>query len=171
MMGKTACFTGHRPNKLGGYNENNPTMIDVKRRLDNAITQAIKAGYTEFISGMALGIDMVAAEIVLSKKKEYEDIRLIAAVPFEGQEGKWPEQSQERWRKVISQADEVVLVCEPGYAAWKMQKRNAWMVDHSQAVIAVWDGTKGGTGNCVEYAKKAKHAPKIVHIIPKGATT
>jgi uncharacterized phage-like protein YoqJ len=170
-MEKTACFTGHRPNKLGGYNENNPIMLDVKRRLDNAITQAIKAGYTNFISGMALGIDMVAAEIVLTKKKEYENVRLIAAVPFEGQEGKWPAQSQERWRKIISQADEVIYVCEPGYAAWKMQKRNAWMVDHSQAVIAVWDGTKGGTGNCVEYAKKAKHSPKIAHIKPKGVTT
>jgi uncharacterized phage-like protein YoqJ len=167
-MGKTACFTGHRPNKLGGYNENNPIMLNVRRRLDSAITQAIRAGYTDFISGMALGVDIVAAEIVLDKKKEYENIKLIAAVPFEGQEGNWPEHSQERWRKVMSQADEIVYVCEPGYAAWKMQKRNAWMVDNSQAIIAVWDGTKGGTGNCVEYAKKAKHKPKIAHINPNG---
>ncbi|AZU61053.1 SLOG family protein [Neobacillus mesonae] len=165
-MGKVACFTGHRPNKLGGYNENNPTMLSIKRRLDNAITQAIKAGYTDFVSGMALGVDMIAAEIVLSKKKENGNIRLIAAIPFEGQEGKWPKPSQERWQRIVAQSDEIIYVCEPGYAAWKMQKRNMWMVDHSQAVIAVWDGTKGGTGNCVDYAEKAKHMPKIVHINP-----
>ncbi|PAD70641.1 hypothetical protein CHH83_02225 [Bacillus sp. 7586-K] len=35
-----------------------------------------------------------------------------------------------------------------------MQKRNEWMVDNSDYVIAVWDGTKGGTGNCVKYAQK-----------------
>ena len=28
------------------------------------------------------------------------------------------------------------------------------MVDRSDFVLAFWNGTKGGTGNCVEYAKK-----------------
>lgn len=28
------------------------------------------------------------------------------------------------------------------------------MVDLADMVIAVWDGSKGGTGNCVQYAQK-----------------
>jgi len=36
----------------------------------------------------------------------------------------------------------------------KLQKRNEWMVDNSDAVIAVWDGTPGGPGNTVDYARK-----------------
>lgn len=164
-----ACFTGHRPNKLGGYNESNAIMSDVKARLDHAIDYALDhLGITTFISGMALGVDMAAAELVLKKREQFPryGIRLIAAVPFEGQERMWPKQSQERWSEIISQADEVVYVCEPGYTAWKMQKRNAWMVDNSALVIAVWDGTKGGTGNCVEYARKAEHKPFIIRIDP-----
>lgn len=35
-----------------------------------------------------------------------------------------------------------------------MQKRNEYMVDHSDKVIAVWDGSKSGTKNCIDYAKK-----------------
>ena len=40
------------------------------------------------------------------------------------------------------------------YAVWKMQKRNEWMVDNCDAVIAVWDGAPGGTANTVDYARK-----------------
>lgn len=164
-----ACFTGHRPNKLGGYDESNPIMTDVKSRLDRAIDYALDSfGITTFISGMALGVDMAAAEIVLKKREQFPryGIRLVAAVPFEGQERMWPSQSQARWSEIIAQADEVHYVCEPGYAARKMQKRNVWMVDNSSLVIAVWDGTKGGTGNCVEYARKIDHKPRIISINP-----
>jgi uncharacterized phage-like protein YoqJ len=167
-LDKSVSFTGHRPNKLGGYNENNPIMRKVKRDLDDLINRAINAGYFTFISGMALGVDIIAAEIVLKYKKADDRVKLIAAIPFEGQEGNWPTQSQERWKRVIEQTDEIVHVCEPGYAAWKMQKRNQWMVDNSSVVIAVWDGTKGGTGNCVNYAKKAKHQPKVIRINPES---
>jgi len=46
-----------------------------------------------------------------------------------------------------------------------MQKRNEYMVDNADIVIAVWDGTKGGTCNCVRYAKKL--GKDIVIINPK----
>lgn len=35
-----------------------------------------------------------------------------------------------------------------------MQSRNEWMVNRSNIVIALWDGSeKGGTYNCLKYAK------------------
>lgn len=45
-------------------------------------------------------------------------------------------------------------VCKGGYSPAKMQVRNMWMVEYSDAVLALWDGTTGGTGNCVEYARR-----------------
>ena len=44
-------------------------------------------------------------------------------------------------------------MCDGGYAGYKLQKRNEWMVDHCDILIAVWDGTSGGTANCVNYAQ------------------
>ncbi len=35
-----------------------------------------------------------------------------------------------------------------------MQKRNEWMVDNSDAVIAVGDGTPGATATTMDYARK-----------------
>jgi uncharacterized phage-like protein YoqJ len=45
-----------------------------------------------------------------------------------------------------------VLVSPGGYAAHKMHVRNKWMVNKCNKVLALWDGSKGGTGNCVSYA-------------------
>jgi uncharacterized phage-like protein YoqJ len=163
---KTVCFTGHRPNKIGGYNANHPQRVAVRDRLGAYIREAIDDGFDTFISGMALGIDMDAAEIVIKLREYFPQIKLIAAVPFEGQEGMWPAQSKRQWSDILAECDAVHYVCDPGYAAWKMQKRNEWMVDHAARVIAVWDGTAGGTGNCVNYACKAGHC-EIIRIDPK----
>ena len=50
------------------------------------------------------------------------------------------------------------------YKPWLMQKRNEYMVDLADKVIAVWDGSKGGTGNCVRYAEKC--GKEIIRIVP-----
>ncbi|WP_188052008.1 hypothetical protein [Azospirillum sp. Sh1] len=34
-----------------------------------------------------------------------------------------------------------------------MNTRNEWMVDHSDRLLALWDGSQGGTANCVRYAR------------------
>jgi len=54
---------------------------------------------------------------------------------------------------------------EDRYYPAKMQKRNEYMVDNSNIVIAVWDGTKGGTYNCVKYAEKL--GKEVIIINPK----
>lgn len=141
-------FTGHRPDKLGGYKLPNSTYIKVCQALDKTLRE-IKP--EKAISGMALGIDQWAANICINL-----NIPFIAAIPFLGQEGKWPKESQKIFHTLLKKASEQIIVCDGAYSPEKMQIRNQWMVDHSDLVIAVWDGSKGGTGNCVEYAKSVK---------------
>lgn len=138
------AFTGHRPNKIGGYSDN-PIQQKIRRAIKDTL---IKLQPEKAISGMALGVDQWAAEICVELK-----IPFIAAVPFLGQEKIWPAASQQKFRELLKKADTVQIVCDGEYAAWKLQKRNEWMVDHCGTLIAIWDGTRGGTGNCVEYAK------------------
>jgi uncharacterized phage-like protein YoqJ len=110
---------------------------------------------------MALGVDQWAANIAYKL-----GIPFIAAVPFEGQEKAWPEQSQKVFNILIGKVAEVVIVSPGGYTAYKMQVRNEWMVDRADKVIAIWDGTPGGTGNCVNYAKSKNK--EIIFINPRG---
>jgi uncharacterized phage-like protein YoqJ len=150
------AFTGHRPDKLGGYTLPNPIYIKVCREIDKALEELKPE---KVISGMALGIDQWAAAIAYKK-----GIPFLAAIPFEGQEGKWPAESQRTFRLLRRLASEEIIVCPGGYAASKMQVRNQWMVDQCDRLIAVWDGSTGGTGNCVEYAKSINR--EIYHIDP-----
>ncbi|MBL4952033.1 DUF1273 family protein [Neobacillus sp. YIM B02564] len=170
---KACAFTGHRPKDLveniqNPYDETNPVILYVKKQLRFAIEHLIKEkGVTTFISGMALGVDTWAAEAVLDVKKRYPHIQLVAAIPFAGQDRKWPESSQFRYRDILRQADHIEIVCDGGYEPKKMQIRNEWMVDHAAFLIACWRGkSTGGTANCVRYAKKADHKPHIIHINP-----
>ena len=149
------AFSGHRPDKLGGYKLPNPTYIRVCQQIDAAL-QELKP--EKVITGMALGIDQWAASIAYKLGIPY-----LAAIPFEGQEKAWPEESQKTFRLLRKLAAEEIIVCEGGYAASKMQIRNEFMVDHCDQLIAVWTDL-GGTGNCVEYAKSVGR--QIYHINP-----
>ena len=81
------------------------------------------------------------------------NIPLIAAIPFKGQELAWPTKSQTQYHKLLSKASEVVTVSSGGYSAKKMQIRNEWMVNSCDTLIACFNGSKGGTYNCIQYAK------------------
>jgi len=161
---KTACFTGHRPNKLNGYNPaDNKELL---WKLHEAIVDHIEnKGVSVFITGMALGIDTWAAKIVLKLKEKYPDIHLVAAVPCKAQDSKWIDSAKKEYNKILDKCDDVYYVSNEPYTMSCMQDRNEYMVDNSEYIIAVWDGTNGGTGNCVKYAKKKEK--QITYIDPQ----
>lgn len=138
--------TGHRPNKLYDAYPERPGYKLLVSFAEYCINKYINE-IDSFGSGMALGWDMAVAQACINL-----DISLIACVPFKGQECQWPTKTQNYYNLLLSKAAQVIYVCEAGYAAWKMQKRNEFMVDNSHKQLALWNGTKGGTANCVKYA-------------------
>ena len=142
---RRVCFTGHRPEKL------NIGEQEVKDRLKKIIQQSINDGFTTFISGMARGVDMWAAEIVLEERKNNDNIKLICASPFEGFEKSWNPAKRQRYNDILREADLVKFICSH-YSRQCFQIRNVWMVDHSARVIAVYNGESGGTRNTIKYA-------------------
>lgn len=160
-------FTGHRPNKLYGYDKDKDGNILIREKLKEAILYVIHNHNAKtFISGMALGIDQWAAEIVLELKPYYPHIKLVAAIPCADHSKAWPKQSQVEWNKIVDKADYVYLVSNKPYTSYCMQKRNEWMVNKSIGQIAVWDGTLGGTANCIRYADNVGKTKRIT-IHPK----
>jgi len=146
MKDLIVCGTGHRPNKLGGYTHEAEAMLHT---LANWWLSANRP--KEVITGMALGWDTALAISSYNLGIPY-----TAAIPFRGQEEMWPQKSQDKYNLLLSKAKDIVIVCEGGYSSQKMQLRNIWMVDNSQGILALWDGTSGGTHNCVKYAKTTK---------------
>lgn len=141
------CFTGHRPDKMDiGEKE-------VKPLLEKAIDDAIANGYVTFITGMAMGTDIWAAEIVLDRKKRNKDIHLICVLPHPGFETRRSLTEKMRFNKIIKNAD-LVKEINDHYFTGCYQVRNEWMVDRSNLVIAVFNGQRSGTKNTVDYAKR-----------------
>lgn len=139
---KTCAFTGHRPQNLPfGFNEEDERCIDLKKTLREQIINLIEnEGVTHFISGMAIGVDMYAAEIVLGLKASYPGITLESAIPCESQAAKWSEALRDRYFDIASKCDKETLI-QTHYSPDCMDKRNRYMVDHADVLIAVWDGS------------------------------
>ena len=112
MKVKKCAFTGHRPQSLPfGFNESDERCIALKQTLRAEIIRLIEQeGVTHFISGMALGVDMYAAEIVLGLKSSYEGITLESAIPCESQAEKWTEKQRDRYFEIASKCDKETLV-------------------------------------------------------------
>ena len=128
---KTCCFTGHRPGKLSfGYDETHPDCLRLKVALIGAVDRMRDRGVTTFYSGMAQGVDMMAAEIVLDIKRAYLDsrMRLVAVLPYEGQANRWTEKYRERYFTILSKADEVITL-QKRYTDTCLLERNRYMVD------------------------------------------
>lgn len=143
------CVTGHR--NLYGYDLSNEKWMYLKEKLKKILKEI---GCTHAYCGMALGVDTIFAQAVLELKESGFDIQLLCAVPCSNQECKWPKKAQERYHDILSKADDVIMVHDGTYTNDCMQKRNEYMVDHSDIVIAVWDGSSSGTLNCIKYAQK-----------------
>ena len=157
------CLTGHRPKSLPwGYDETKESCILFKNVMTSIIEKAIMNGYTYFISGMALGIDMICAEIVLELKKKYKNVMLECAIPCLNQEKKWSLLQQDRYKNILKKADIVHYVSKAEYTDTCMNDRNNYMVEQSNVVIAVWNGKLSGTGNTVRIAKNAGKKVRIV---------
>lgn len=146
MREHVCCFTGHRPEKLLIHER------QIKIMLKKEIQSAIAEDFTVFITGMARGVDLWAARLVLDFRRAYPQIKLICAVPYEGFEKKWSQSWQALYHEVLEASDGVkVFYSAFTYAAF--EKRNHWMVNHSARVIAVYTGQRGGTYNTIQYAK------------------
>ena len=150
---KTCCFTGHRPKGLPwGTNENLEEAIVFKQNLENEIIKAIQKGIDTFITGMAQGVDLIAGEIIIKLKKKYT-LNLVAAIPCKEQTLNWSFKDIQRYENILKSCDKVVYVSQ-SYNKDCMLKRNRYMVDNSNLLIACWNGKPSGTSYTINYAKK-----------------
>jgi uncharacterized phage-like protein YoqJ len=156
--------TGHRPDKLGGYD------IQATMRVIDFATKTMAARLpSRVITGMAIGWDMAWAQAALNLGIPYH-----AYVPFEGQELKWPMSTRLYYKVLLNKAEHVKICSTGGYSKASMQLRNQFMVDDCTEVAALWNGSAGGTQNCISYAMMVgkpyiNYWPQYVMALGEGA--
>ena len=172
-MEKLVCaFSGHRPERFHfGYDETHEDCLKIKAVLRKQIESLIAKNVTIYCSGMAMGVDVWAAAIVLELKANHPNITLNAAVPCKTQSNRWPLEQQERYHDILAQCDHVTTLHEK-YTRSCMFERNRFMVDNSDYLLAVYaGGDKGGTAYTVSYAQKKGRKIIIIHPDSLGVTS
>ncbi len=143
--GKTCAFAGHRPSKYPFLaDKNTSAYASLKAALALRVDAAILDGYTHFLCGGALGADTLAAELMLEKRRSHPRLTLEIVVPCDDQDRLWREEDRLNYARLLDLADAVTRI-SPVYTPFCMRERNQYMIDLSDRLIAVYDGTKGGT--------------------------
>lgn len=184
-INRTLCFTGHRPNKLAGYEKNAYTGFI------NGLATSLEAYVTHFdiinfISGGAQGFDQLAFWAVEKLKENHPNwiINNIVYIPFDGQESRWSKFgifSKTDYDIMIATAD-TIHICNETVKAnddfsvirKALMDRNEDMVNSSCRVLAMYSHeeladnklTPGGTAECVKYAKSVgKPVDKCIYSV------
>ena len=150
---KNCVFTGHRD--LGDDFS--------KHLLKKTVEALIKSGVTTFYNGMAIGFDLISAETVLSLRKKYPQVKLIACVPCYGQEKYFSDADKKRYVKILKKADETVVLSDHYYQGC-MQNRDKYMVERADVMIAYCTKATGGAAYTVKIFKKLKTDGEIYFV-------
>lgn len=160
--------TGHRPPKLGGYRIPNPLYREVVAALRDHIDR-LKPEVV--LTGMALGTDQWVAQICLDMGVPFDCV-----IPYSDFGSNWPQQTQQAYHYLRGQSRTVVDVeglthpiQRSRNRTWgqKLYARNAWMVQHCDHVLALWNESPGGTANCVNFARSHGKPVSFVGMQPR----
>lgn len=153
----SAAFTGHRT---------------YRHEADESLRRTIRAlhgsGIRSFLSGMAVGFDLAAAEAVLDCRKSLSDIRLIAVIPFRGQQQRFSAADRARFDRICAEADETIVLSE-SYNSGVYAVRNNYLVNHAATLIAWYDGSAGGT--CYTVERALSQSRRLIHLHPATPPT
>jgi predicted Rossmann fold nucleotide-binding protein DprA/Smf involved in DNA uptake len=138
--GMTWAVTGHRPHLVPDYS--------FDRLADLAAACLQRYSPARVLLGAALGFDTAVMEACLRVGVAYE-----AYVPFVGQEKRWGKADRDAYHRLLAGAARVVVVSDGTYSPYLFKARNKALVDHSEALLALFSGAPSGTSHCVSYAK------------------
>jgi len=136
-------FTGHRPGKLRDISA-------VKSKIRQFLSAQLRAHPDLLvISGGALGVDQIAAEVCVEL-----GIPFVFILPFPVPifTARWNSSARVHLRYLISHAVQTFVV-QSTFSMSGYQRRNEVMVRHCDLLCAVWNGFSGGTANTVRYAQ------------------
>ena len=150
---KSCAITGHR-----GL----PSDFD-RERVKAALRALMADGVESFYNGLAMGFDLLTAELILELKKEYPNVKLYGCVPFYGQENLFTENDKKNYQKIISQCDEVAILSDRYYKGVYF-KRNDYMIEKADVLFAYCKAEKGGAAYTVRTFARKKGFENIVFV-------
>ena len=163
-MLQMSIFSEERPIKVCVFTGHRDLQSDFsKKKLKEAVKEVIDMGADTFLCGMAMGFDLIAAETVLSLKRKFPHIKLVACIPCVGQEKYFSNTDKRRYVAAVKKADERVVLSDSYYRGC-MQARDRYMADRGDILITYCKKQEGGTAYTVHYFQKVNPEGKIIFL-------
>ncbi|WP_102027236.1 SLOG family protein [Salirhabdus sp. Marseille-P4669] len=164
---KNLYVTGYKPHELNIFNSNDKRILFIKESIKRRITQLVEEYDVMWviISGQA-GVELWAAEVVLSLKAEY-GLKLAVVPPFQNQEVRWKEEQQSLYHSIIEQADFFQPLMNKAYEGpMQFKRKDQWVIDKTDGCLVVFDEENGGSPTFFlrEVEKKNKKDYQVFYI-------
>lgn len=164
--GRLVLVTGHRPDRLGGY-EPNPRSAAVQERIEGALRAMVEVdGPLTVVSGLRLGAEQLGAEAAIAC-----GLPLVAVLPFPNPDAPWPEPSR-RWFADVLAAADVTITLEAREPATKqlagasITRRDAWLARQVDAALVVWDQEDDVVGRQVRSLEDHLGPDQVLQVHP-----
>lgn len=142
---RSCAITGHRdlPKTLS------------REKVKAELRALVHAGVQYFYNGLAVGFDLLTAEILVELKVEFPDLHLCGCIPFPGQEKYYSAEDKRRYYKVLEECDDTVVFCSE-YQKGCYFIRNDYMVENADVLFAYCRSQSGGAAYTVRAFQKKK---------------
>lgn len=150
----TCCFSGPGtkglPYDIAGDNR---CANGLKRTMGEQLENMVRSFHvTRFLSGVDLGTEQYACEMILDLKKEYSRVRLECVIPYELQAAHWTERQRDRYYSIIERCDKETGI-QSHYTSDCRKNKDEYMLRQSDFLLAVWDGKRRRTATVVSAAR------------------
>lgn len=136
-------LTGHRRLPSDGG--------ELRCRLDAYIDVLCRRGVTEFLSGGALGFDLLGAEAVLYAQCTHPQVTLTMVLPCRNQSHRYSAAQRLRYESILARAQKVDWLSDVYYDGC-MLVRNRVMAERADLCLCYLTQPRGGTAHAVAAA-------------------
>ena len=150
---KNCAFTGHREIDKGFSIE----------KLQKTVFDLVQKGVENIYCGMAKGFDLCAGEAVMKPKETFPNVKLIACVPYFGQEKGYLQEDKQRYVKILKNCDLKITLSAEYYKGCTLA-RDRYMADCADVLVAYLKKEKGGTAYTVGYFEKKYPDKEIIFL-------
>lgn len=143
-MIKNLLITGYRAQELGIFNQKHAGIPFIKQAIMNRLIPLLDQGLEWVITPGQYGVDLWACEVAIALKSQYPDLKCAIITAFSNQEGKWSEEKQEYYHKIISQLDYVGAVSKEEYmGSWQFTARDDLLLRKTDGILVLYDEENG----------------------------
>lgn len=137
---KNLVVSGYRSNELGIFDEKHPGIRIIKQAIEDRLRAYQEEGLEWVLITGQQGVEIWAAEVVLSLKSEGIPLKLSITPPFSEFMSRWKPDKQAAFQQLILSADFYQPLTSGGYQGpWQFQERDKFLLRKSDGALLVYD--------------------------------